>query len=49
MVRKNKKEFTSISIKKKELKKLEDYKVHPNQPMWEVIKNIINNQREVEK
>ena len=46
MPRKNKKEFTSIAIRKKELKKLEDYKVHPNQPMWEVIKKLIESNSE---
>ena len=43
MPRKNQEEFTSISIRKIELKKLEKYKIHPNQPMWEIIKKFINN------
>ena len=30
---KEEKEFTDIAISKKELKKLENYKVHPSQPM----------------
>ena len=30
-----------IRIRKEDCKKLELYKVHPSQPMWEVIKNLI--------
>lgn len=43
MPRKNKEEFTTISIKRKDLKKLEEIKVHPNQPIWEVIEKILKN------
>ena len=31
-----------IKITDKDYKKLEDYKVHPKQPFWEIIKNILN-------
>ncbi len=41
MPRKNKKDFTTISIKRNDLKKLEKIKIHPNQPIWEVIKKIL--------
>ena len=36
-----------IKIREQEYKKLSDYKVHPKQPFWEVVKNIINNKKEV--
>jgi len=41
MVRKNPKEYTTIEVKRDDFKKLSDYKVHKNQPMWEVIKKLI--------
>lgn len=34
--------FKNISIRDVDDKKLEDYKIHPNQPMWEVIKKLLN-------
>ena len=46
MEKQRQKEFTSISIRKVEHKKLEDYKVHANQPMWEVIKKFIEDEEE---
>ena len=33
-----------IKIREQEYKKLSDYKVHPKQPFWEVVRNIINKQ-----
>lgn len=42
MKQQRQKQFTSISIKKEDYKKLVDYKVHPNQPMWEVIRDHLN-------
>ncbi len=42
MEKQRQKQFTSISIKREDYKKLSDYKIHPNQPMWEIIKSILN-------
>lgn len=42
MVRKNPEEYSSVSLSKKTIKKLEKYKVHPNQSFEEVIKNFID-------
>ena len=39
---KDNEEVIQIQIKKKEHKKLIDYKIHPNQPYWEVIKMLID-------
>ncbi len=47
MPRKNYKYFTTISIKKRDLKKLEKIKVHPNQPMWEVIEKILKDKNAI--
>jgi hypothetical protein len=41
MARKNPKEYTTIELKKKDFKKLSEYKIHKNQPMWEIISKLI--------
>lgn len=41
MEKRNKKEFTTICIKKEELKKLNDYKKYPSEPMWLIIKRFL--------
>jgi len=46
-MRKNKNDYSSISLNKETIKKLKEYKIHPNQSMDEVIKKIINKQKEV--
>ena len=35
-------ERQTIQIDKEDVKKLEKFKVHPNQPYWEIIKKLIN-------
>lgn len=35
-------QFTVIKIRSEDLKKLQDFKVHRNQPYWEIIKQIID-------
>ena len=37
-----------IKIREQEYKKLLDYKVHPKQPFWEVIKRIIEENKKKE-
>ena len=32
----------NVALDKEDIKKLEKYKIHPKQPYWEVIKNILN-------
>lgn len=39
----------SISIPIEDVKRLAKYKIHPNQPYWEVIKNLINEKEGKEK
>jgi len=48
MVRKNKEQYSSVGLSKETIKKLKDYKIHPNQSMEEVIKKFIN-KKEVAK
>lgn len=49
MEKQRQKEFTSISIRKIEHKKLNKFKIHANQPMWEVIKKFIEDVEVKEK
>jgi len=49
MARKNPKDFTTISIRKKEYKKLSKYKEYDGQPMWVVIKNYIEESERIKK
>lgn len=42
-------EFTTIAIKKKDLRKLENYKIHQNQPIWEIIEKILDGKEDVKK
>lgn len=45
MPRKNPKQFSSVALSKKTIKKLENYKIHPNQSMEEVIKKLIEKEK----
>lgn len=38
-----------IRIRKKDYKKLSDYKIHPNQPYWELIKDILEEKIKIYK
>jgi len=39
-------ERQTIQIDKKDVKKLNNFKVHPSQPYWEVIKEIIKDKED---
>jgi len=36
-------EFTTISVKVESVKELENFKIHPRQPIYEVVETVINN------
>jgi len=40
MVRKNPQNFVTIAVKREEWEKLKLIKTHPNQPFWEIIKEL---------
>jgi len=44
MEKRNKKDFTTICIRKIEYKKLKDYQDYGSEPMWIVIKRVIENE-----
>jgi len=46
MEKRNKKDFTTIAIRKEEHKKLEKYKEYRSEPMWLIIKKFIEEKQE---
>jgi len=41
MEKRNKKDFTTICIKKEDVKKLNDYKSYGSEPLWIIIKKFL--------
>jgi len=49
MKKQNRKDFTTICIRKEEYKKLNGYKNYGSEPMWLIIKRFIDEKKEVGK
>lgn len=49
MPRKNKEDFTTISIKKTDYKKLKKYRVPKSRPYWIIINDILNGKIKIEE
>jgi predicted CopG family antitoxin len=45
MARKDKEDFTTISIRRTEYKKLDDYKEYNSEPLWLVIKRLLEEKK----
>ena len=46
MEKRKQEEFTTISLKKEDCKKLNDYKDYGSEPLWRVIKRLIEKKEE---